>query len=637
MTRSHNPRSVARLPAVRGALDPGRRRFVTTLAAGGALTALHGLLPAYGRTSAGLIEQPGTRRPGTPIDLHIGRTDVEIDGRRATAVTINGTVPGPLLRFTEGEDAVIHVHNELDEDTSVHWHGLILPFEMDGVPGVSYPGIAARSTFTYRFPIRQHGTYWYHSHTGLQEQLGHYGPIVIDPADDASRAWDREHVIVLSDWTFEDPWKVLAKLKKLSSYYNYQRRTAGDLLRDVAARGLGPTLSERAAWSRMRMDPTDIADITGFTYTYLVNGRDPASNWTGLFGPGERVRLRIINAATMTYFNVRIPGLPMTVVQADGQDVAPVDVDELQIAVAETYDVIVRPDTARAYTVFAESMDRSGYARGTLAPEPGMTAPVPALRPRPLRTMVDMGMDMNMSAGGGMDMGSRMAASPGTTMDGGSRRAMSAVAEHGEHATGRDRAGTAAVVPGADRGCVPGLTPCPSPVVARHDGDGHGPGNTTVASVQRNRLGEPGTGLAQVGHRVLVYTDLRRAADDFDARAVDRELELHVTGNMERYMWSFDGRKFTEVKGPVEFRYGERLRLVLVNDTMMEHPIHLHGMWLELENGHGSRIPRKHTISVKPAERLSALVAVDAPGRWAFHCHLLYHMDMGMFRVVQVT
>ena len=360
-------------------------------------------------------------------------------------------------------------------------------------------------------------------------------------------------------------------------------------------------LGDRLAWGRMRMSPTDIADITGYTYTYLVNGLAPESNWTGLFKPGERVRLRFINAATMSYFNVRIPGLPMTVVQADGQNVEPVETDEFQIAVAETYDVIVQPQQDRSYTVFAESMDRSGYARGTLAPWLGMSAPVPELRERPLRTMIDMGMKIGDMAMPGMEMS-------------------------GDESADRQNMG------GEGR-----MTKKAGSVVARHGPDGHGPGNTTVATLQRNRLGEPGTGLENVGHRVLVYTDLRRLASDFDTRPPERELELHLTGNMERYMWSFDGKKFSEVKAPIPFRFGERLRLILVNDTMMEHPIHLHGMWMELENGHGGRIPRKHTVSVKPAERLSVLISADAPGRWAFHCHLLYHMDMGMFRVVRVA
>lgn len=591
----------------------GRRRFVTGLASSGVLAACGALLPAYARAATwGMAGPQSLRTAGEPIDLRVHRQDVAIGERIGRMVAINGSVPGPLLRLQEGEDLTIRVHNALTEDASIHWHGVLLPFQMDGVPGVSFPGIAPGTTFTYRFPVRQSGTYWYHSHSGMQEQLGLYGPIIIDPAGEDPVAFDREHVIVLSDWMFDNPHHVMAKLKKQSDFDNFQQRTAGDFFRDVAADGWAATVRDRLDWAAMRMSPADIADVTGHSYTYLLNGQAPDANWTGLFRPGERVRLRLINAASMTYFNVRIPGLPMRVVQADGQNVAPVEVDELQIGVAETFDVVVQPAEDRAYTVFAESMDRSGYARGTLAPRPGLSAPLPALRERPLRTMTDMGMAM---------------------MHG---KPMQDAAAQDKAATGVDpHAGH--IMPDDKPASPHGMGHETGPVVARHGPDRHGPGNASIAEVQRNRLGEPGTGLSDVGHRVLVYTDLRRLAHDFDPRPPTRELELHLTGNMERYMWSFDGRKFSEVSGPVEFIYGERLRLILVNDTMMEHPIHLHGMWMELENGQGPHIPRKHTISVKPAERLSALVNADAPGRWAFHCHFLYHMELGMFRVVRVS
>ena len=454
---------------------------------------------------------------------------------------------------------------------------------MDGVPGVTFPGIAPGETFVYRYPVTQSGTYWYHSHTGLQEQLGHHGPLIVDPAGTDPVAYEREHVVVLGDWMFENPYAVLARLKKQADYSNYQRRTVGAFFRDVSQDGLGATVEDRLMWGRMRMMPTDIADVTGHLYTYLMNGQGPESPWTGLFTPGERVRLRFINAAALTYFNLRIPGLPMTVVQADGQNVEPVTVDELQMAVAETFDVIVEPREALAYTICAESMDRTGLALGTLAPRDGMTAVVPALREPPRRTMVDMGMPMG--EGDGMEGMHTMAAGP---------------------------------------------------VVARHGSDSHGPGNAGVAEVQRTRLGEPGMGLQDVGHRVLRYTDLR-ALEPYNQQPPAREIELHLTGNMERYMWSFDGVKFSEVTSPIPFDHGERIRLTMVNDTMMEHPIHLHGMWMELENGQGEYLPRKHTVSVRPAERLSVLVNADAPGRWAFHCHFLYHMNMGMFRVVEVS
>ena len=535
-----------------------RRHLLRSTASAGALLALQGLRPAWAVTPHGLQSAGAPDVGSQEFDLTIGETPIQVDGRQSLAITVNGSLPAPLLRFREGDTVTLRVHNTLDESTSIHWHGILLPFEMDGVPGVTFPGIPPGETFVYRFPVAQSGTYWYHSHTGLQEQLGHHGPLIIDPRGSDPVAYDREHVIVLADWMFESPYSVLARLKKQSDYSNYQRPTVGDFFRDLSRNGFGATVRDRLMWGRMRMMPTDIADVTGHLYTYLMNGQGPERGWTGLFTPGERVRLRFINAAALSYFNLRIPGLPMTVVQADGQNVEPVTVDELQMAVAETFDVIVAPTEDRAYTIFAESMDSSGYARGTLAPRAGMTAAVPALREPPRRTMVDMGMEMD-----GMDMPMSGAADGG--MDG-----MAAA----------------------------------GPVVGRHGPDRHGPGNIGVADVQRNRLGEPGTGLRDAGHRVLVYTDLR-ALEPYDQRPPDREIELHVTGNMERYMWSFDGRKFSEVTGPIPFSHGERIRLTLVNDTMMEHPIHLHGMWMELENGHGEYLPRKHTISVKPAERLS--------------------------------
>jgi len=545
--------------------------------------------------------------PNAPLvfDLAIREQVFDIASGSGNAMTINDSVPGPLLEWYEGRDVVLNVTNHMRHSTSIHWHGILLPFEMDGVPGVAFRGIEPGATFQYRFPVRQSGTYWYHSHTGLQEQSGVYGPLVVHPREADPVHYDRDYVVMLSDWTFEDPHDVMAKLKKMSDYYNYQQFTLVDRYGtgDMSAR---EAWAKKIAWDRMRMMPTDIADVTGATYTYLMNGLHPAGNWTGLFAPGERVRLRFINGSAMTYFNVRIPGLPMTVVAADGQNVHPVEADEFQIGVAETYDVVVEPRADEAYTVMAESMDRSGYAVGTLATRPGLRAAIPPLRNRPLLTMVDMGMDME-----GMDMG------------GADHDAMGATAHTGHRA--HDSDGSMAM-----KGAV-------GPVIARHGPDTHGPGNISVAQVQRDRLGERGTGLAEVEHRVLVYKDLRRFDEAFDARPPAREIELHLTGHMERYMWSFDGKQFHEVDGPIEFYYGERLRLTMVNDTMMNHPIHLHGMWMELDNGHGRQIPRKHTINLMPASRLSALITADAPGRWAFHCHLLYHMEMGMFRVVRVS
>ena len=539
--------------------------------------------------------------------LVIENKTVNFTGRDRPATTINGTIPGPALRWREGEEVTIHVVNRLDEPTSIHLHGILVPNAMDGVPGLTFDGIAPGETFTYRFTVKQSGTYWYHSHSGLQEQSGIYGPLVIAPAGDDPYRSDRDYVVMLSDWTDEAPRAVLANLKKQSSYYNYGKRTAVDFFRDVARNGLGATLADRLDWGEMRMDPTDIADVTGATYTYLMNGTPSGANWTALFKPGERVRLRFINGSSMTHFDVRIPGLKMTVIQADGQNVRPVPVDEFRVAVAETYDVLVEPDADRAYTIFAEAMDRSGYARGTLAPRAGMSAAIPDRRPRPLLTMKDMGMDHGNMAGmnhGGTGHGAAEPNKP-DAMAGMDHGAM----DHGKSGTTAD---------------------------ATHGPDDHGPGNSMVAMMPTNRLGEPGTGLENTGGRVLLYTDLRSLKRNPDLRAPGREIELHLTGNMERFMWSFDGEKYSEAE-PIVLKFGERVRFTLVNDTMMNHPIHLHGMWSDLDNGGGANKPRKHTINVKPGERLSFDVTADALGQWAFHCHLLYHMETGMFRNVIVT
>ena len=591
-----------------------RRRFLQSTAALGLLQALRGIAPAYAEGVPG----PGTelRVGGERVaDLVIARTPFSFGGQRGSAVTINGTVPGPILRFREGETATLRVTNRLDEDTSIHWHGILLPSEMDGVPGLSFPGIRPGETFTYRFPVRQSGTYWYHSHSSMQEQLGQYGPLVMEPAHHDPVRYDREHFVVLSDWTFRDPHRVLAVLRKEGGYFNFQSRTLGDFFRDAKKNGFRNTWEERKMWGEMRMNPTDILDVTGAAYTYLVNGLPPDGNWTALFRPGERVRLRFINASAGTFFNVRIPGLRMSVVAADGQNVQPVTVDELQIAIAETYDVIVAPKGDEAYTIFAESMDRSGYARGTLAPRQGMAAAVPALRERPLRTMVDMGMDMGGAGHGGHAAGGQSGH------------------DHGSH-------GSQSSDMPMDHGSVktdsmPGME---SPINGRHGPDGHGPENQMVAEVQRNRLGEPGTGLENVGHRVLVYTDLKALEPSFDPRPPEREIEFHLTGNMEAFVWGMDGRKFSESGEQPKLRVGERVRFTLVNDTMMEHPMHLHGVFLEIVNGaERAHQPRKHTINVKPAERLSFDFTFDEPGNFAFHCHVLYHMEMGMFRFVNVS
>jgi CopA family copper-resistance protein len=584
-------------------LLPGmtRRRFVQCAGAAGVAASLGTPPPARSQGQPPGHVQTLDASAG-PIDLRIARTPLRIGGRRADAVTVNGAIPGPLLRFRQGADVEIRVHNALDEDTSIHWHGILVPNGMDGVPQVNFPGIAPGETFVYRYPVRQYGTYWYHSHSAFQEQSGHYGALVIAPTTPPPFAWDREHVVVLSDWTFEDPHRLFAKLKKQPDTYNLQKRTLGDLFRDVGAKGLGTALSDRLEWGRMRMNPTDISDVTGATLTYLVNGAAPGDGWTALFTSGERVLLRFVNASAATFFDVRIPGLSMKVVEVSGQHVEPVDTEELRIAIAETYAVLVEPREDRAYPIFAEAMDRSGFALATLAPRDGMRASAPARRRRPLLTMADMGMAHGAMEGGGH----------GGAGEGGD--------EHAAHGA-----------PGGGKQ-PPGALPAPTP----HGPDHHGPGNAAVPMTTRSRLAEPGIGLGDDGWPVLTYAMIRALELREDFRAPDREIELHLTGNMERFMWSIDGVKASDAP-PIPVRFGERIRLTLVNDTMMNHPMHLHGMWMELENGHGERIPRVHTVNVQPAERLSLLFTADAPGPWAFHCHVLYHMEAGMFRVVRVS
>lgn len=590
-----------------------RRQLVRGGGVLGAAWTVERVLPAYaGNRAEGMSYTPqatanpsgGASSNADAINLFIDNLPFKVGKRTGNAVATNGSVPGPLLRLREGQEALIRVDNRLNEPASIHWHGVLVPTDMDGVPGVSYAGIPPRSVFTYRFRVQQSGTYWAHAHDA-HELLGHYFPLIIDPLEHEPFQYDRDYVVMLSDWSFEPPGNIISKLKQQAGYYNFQRRAAADFFRDVSHDGFRTTINERLRWSKMRMDPTDFSDVSGYTYTYLANGRAPDSNWTGLFTPGERVRLRFIDAGAMTYFDVRIPGLKMMVVQADGQNVQPVEVDAFRIAPGETFDVVVQPED-RAYTLFAESLDRSGYTRGTLAPHDGMTAPLPPRHRRPVRTMTDMGMDMS---------------------DGKSKESMKNMA---------GMEGGMPAMPGMEMGGLKGPSlPGSAPIM--HGLSKHGPGNSSTPMVVRNRLAEPGSGFDESDGKVLVYTDLKSLTLQPDQREPEREIELHLTGNMDRYMWSFDGKKYSEAKTPIPFRYGERLRLIFVNDTMMEHPIHLHGMWMELENGAGTHQPRKHTINVKPAERLSVAVTADAPGPWALHCHLLLHMEMGMFRVVHVS
>jgi CopA family copper-resistance protein len=606
------------------------RLLLNGMAGLGLLASFELLVPAYALTNTFVNPSSQTALSGDVIDMTISEQLFRLDGRTTPAIMINGTIPGPLIRLKEGQQAILRVTNRLEESSSIHWHGLLLPPAVDGVPGVSFAGIEPGETFTYRFPVKQSGTYWFHSHSGGQEMRGMYAPMIIDPVEPEPFRYERDYVVMLSDWSFESPETLLSNLKKQGGYYNFQKRAAGEFLTDVRRMGFWAAIQNYLMWDRMRMDPTDFADVTGYTFTYLMNGLSPAGNWRGLFRPGERVRLRFINAAGMTFYDVRIPGLTMTVVQVDGQNVQPVAVDEFRMGVAETYDVIVEPAEDRAYTIFAETMDRSGYARGTLAPRPGMSAEIPARRPRPLRTMEDMGMSME-----GMDM-------PGMKMpemnSSGNMANMKPSDDnpHREHGPGEQSmqgVHTMPALPEGDRGHskIPGAEP------VKHGPDGHGPGNQMVAEYSQNRMGEPGRGLVNSDRRVLLYTDLKSLVPYPDQREPEREIEIHLTGNMNRYMWSFDGKKYSEAKDPIRFRYGERVRMTFVNDTMMEHPIHLHGMWMHLENGAGAYLPRKHVVIVKPAERVSVAVTADAPGRWAFHCHLLLHMEAGMFRLVEVS
>jgi CopA family copper-resistance protein len=575
---------------------------------------------------------------GRTFDLTIAPQRVNITGKARIATLVNGTMPAPILRWREGDQVTLNVTNKLDTPTSVHWHGILLPNPMDGVPGLTYRGIMPGETFTYRFDVKQSGTYWYHSHTGGQEQTGLYGPLILEPREQTPYAFDREYVVMLSDWTDEDPQTIIANLKEQSDYYNYHQRTLGTFLADARRDGFANAVDDRLTWGAMRMNPTDIADVTGATYTFLVNGHPPAANWTALFRPGKRVRLRFINGSTMTTYNVRIPGLDLTVVQADGSNVAPVTVDEFRIGVAETYDVIVEPRKEMAYTIFAQAEDRSGYARATLAPQPGMTAAVPPMDPPPMRTMADMGM-------GAMAMGA-MKSAPSPAPSNASMPGMQGMSGMGDMSNMGSMSGMAmggmgtTPTTGMGHGTAPTKPPAEIPTV---NASGVDPatleGNPEVANVAmapHSRLDEAGDGLDGNGRRNLTYAMLAAASSDENLTPPTRAIEFHLTGNMERFVWGFDGKTFSEAP-PVRVKLGERVRFILINDTMMEHPIHLHGYLFALENGQGDRLPLKHTVNVKPDERLSFVFTANAPGHWAFHCHLLYHMATGMFRTVLVS
>jgi CopA family copper-resistance protein len=574
-----------------------RRKFVKGLAIGG-VVATFGSYDFVWAQSASARQNASLS--GTDFDLRIGESLVNFTGAARVAHTVNGALPAPTLRWREGDTVTLRVTNTLaSHPASIHWHGIVLPANMDGVPGLSFHGIEPGQTYTYRFHVRQAGTYWYHSHSAFQEQRGLYGPLVIEPREPEPFRYDRDHIVMLSDWTDESPERVFAKLKKQSDYYNYHRRTLGDFVRDVRQRGLPSTLADRKRWGEMRMQATDLADVSGATYTYLMNGASPAGNWTGLFKPGERVRLRVINGSSMTHFDLRIPGLKLTVVAVDGQNVHPVTVDEFRIAVAETVDIIVEPSGQDAFTIFAQSLDRTGYARGTLALREGLSAPVPDLDARPLLSMSDMGHAAPAtSASPDPHAGHTMPAQPDP--------------HAGHHMA--SSASTAQTHPESEEG---------NPLVDMQ------------AMATASRLDDPGIGLRNNGRRVLTYADLKSLFDDPDGRDPGRTIELHLTGHMERFAWSFNGIKFSGAE-PIRFTYGERLRIVLVNDSMMAHPIHLHGMWSDLEDDAAAFLVRKHTIDMPPGTKRSYRVTADALGRWAYHCHLLFHMEAGMMREVRV-
>lgn len=574
-----------------------RRRFVQGLAAGGVLAGLP-FASVKAQAAPGVLPE----LTGSDFRLRIGHSPANFTGKARLAVTVNGSLPAPTLRWREGDTVSIRVENALPArgplsgSTSIHWHGILLPANMDGVPGMSFDGIAPGQSWLYRFTLKQSGTYWYHSHSGFQEQAGLYGALIIDPREPDPIRADRDYVVLLSDWTDLDPAALFARLKKRSDFDNYHKRTLADFARDAQADGLAATLQDRGQWGRMRMTPTDISDVNANTYTYLLNGTTALGNWTGLFKPGEKVRLRFINGSAMTYFDVRIPGLKMTVIAADGQPVHPVSVDEFRIAVAETFDVIVEPAGQEAFGIFAQDMGRTGYVSGTLAVRHGLRAPVPALDPRPILSMADMGhgnMDHAAMDHGSMDhSGHDMSAMAGMDHGGPSMQ------QHPLSERGNPLVDMQTMMPGA-------------------------------------RLDDPGIGLRNNGRKVLAYADLHSTFADPDGREPSREIELHLTGHMEKFAWSFNGIPFAGAE-PLPLNYGERVRIVLVNDTMMSHPIHLHGLWSDLEDAHGKFMVRKHTVDMPPGTKRSYRVRADALGRWAYHCHLLYHMESGMMREVRV-
>ncbi|HEX5055870.1 MAG TPA: copper resistance system multicopper oxidase [Gammaproteobacteria bacterium] len=615
-------------PRTAGLPAPARRRFVQGLLAGGVLAG-SGIRASLLLAADALPRQPQVLG-GNRFELTLDETPVNYTGRNARATTVNGSLPAPTLRWREGQRVTLRVTNRLPVLSAIHWHGVVLPFQMDGVPSISFDGIAPGETFTYEFDVRQSGTYWYHSHGGFQEQTGMYGALIIDPVKPEPFAYERDYVVMLSDWTDEDPETIYAHLKKSSHYYSLNERTAGDVWDEIRTKGVAATWRGRAMWNRMRMSDRDLSDVTGASYTYLMNGRAPAAGWTGFFKRGERVRLRFINGSSMTFFDVRIPGLKMRVVAADGHYIEPVTVDEFRMGVAETYDVIVEPREDEAYTVFAQALDRSGYARGALTPDIALQAAVPELDPVPVLTHADMG--MGHGGHGTAEDHSTHAGQGGTaTADHGAQSA----AEHGHDASSHGAHAGHGIVTGDPSAPASGKAGYGSTREIRHLPSEYGPQVDMRSSNPQYRLDDPGPGLRNNGRRVLSYADLKNLNSTRNAPEPGREIDLHLTGNMHRYMWSMNGIKH-EAAEPLRLKYGERVRINLINDTMMNHPVHLHGMWSDLETGDPDRIPRKHTVTALPGAKISYLVSADALGAWAYHCHLLYHMP-GMMRTVVVS
>src|SRR5690554_2866903 len=591
-----------------------RRRFVLGASALLAMSAI-----PFARTAlADAISSSRKELSGKVFDLTIDYKDVNFTGKKARATVVNQLLPAPLLRWQEGDTVTLRVKNNLDVVSSIHWHGIILPTEMDGVPGFSFDGIMPGETFEYQFTLQQSGTYWYHSHSGFQEQTGVYGPIIIDSAKPDPVKYDREYVVMFSDWSDTPPEKIYANLKKQSTYYNYSERTVSDLFADIKEKGLLNTWKERSMWNDMRMSDRDISDVTGAAYTYLINGNTPEQGWQALFKVGEKVRLRLINAAAMTIFDVRIPGLKMTVVASDGQNIQPVTVDEFRMGVAETYDVIVEPEVGKAYCLYAQNIDRTGFVAGTLTSDASLVAAIPDMDPAPILGHGDMGMDHGSMEHGAMEHGAMEHGS----MEHGSM-------EHGSMDHGAMNHGGVAALGLAGHGSLAEI---------KHVKTEFGPQVDMRAEMPQNGLSDPGIGLREhqqlYGRKVLTYADIKGLHPTRDKRQPSREIQLHLTGNMHRYMWSINGVKFTDAE-PLVLKYGERVRFTLVNDTMMTHPMHLHGLWSELETGDPDFIPRKHTVLVQPGSKISYLVTADAKGQWAYHCHLLYHMP-GMFIKVLV-